>query len=853
MLTRLPTLRRASLSWFLRHPWQLSLALVGIVAGVSVMVAVDIATDSARRAFLMSMDAVHGEATHQVVAGPRGVDQALYVRLRVDEGFRNLAPIVEGYVDRYQEGGEAVLQVLGVDVFAERNFRRWTSPGGGDGNVLGGDDATGREVVQKLLTEPGAVLMSRRTAGRLGLAIGERFELQAAGRTRRATVAGFVGEDGDRGFDNILVTDVATAQEWLRQLGWLTRIDVRVAPGDDRTLERLKGALPEGAQLLDAAGRTRSVREMSEAFMTNLMAMSLLALMVGVFLIYNSVSFAVLQRRRLLGVLRALGVTRRELFGLVMLEAIALGAVGSLLGIAGGIWLGNRLLGLVSRSINDLYFVVNVTDVSVTLPTLTTGFLAGCAATLAAAAVPALEAAASRPGLALTRSSVERKSRRAAPFVAGAGIALAGLAGVVLVFSGRNLLAGLAAVFMLLFGFALVIPLFVRIASDRLSSAAGAFTGIAGRQAMAGVGAALSRTGIAVVALAVAVSATIGVTIMVDSFREAVADWVERSLRADLYVGAGRGPLDAALVGDLLQVDGIAAHSSTRRVWLQAKRALTRLTVLDLPPRARAGMQLLDGDADRVWPAFEQGGAVLVSASYAYRHGAGRGDSVTLPTRRGERAFPVAGVYESYDADLDSVLISRRTYGTFWDDPAIDSLGLYLDGGTTAESVAARVRRVAEGRQALLVRSNRELRERTMQIFNRTFLITDVLYWLALAVAMVGILGAMLALQLERAREYAVLRALGMTRLQLGGLVTAQAAFLGLLSGVASIPLGILMARVLIDVINRRAFGWQMDVLVSPSVLLSAALFASGAALGAGLYPAWRAARRSPALAMREE
>lgn len=849
MLPRLPTLQRASLFWLLRHPWQLALALVGIVAGVSVMVAVDIATDSASRAFMLSMDAVHGEATHQVVAGPRGVDEAVYARLRVQEGFRNLAPVVHGYV----EAGGTTLQVLGVDVFAEREFRRWTVPGGDRDRLSGDGETSGRALVQRLLTEPGAVLLSQRTANRLGFAVGDRFDVLADGRARTAAVAGLVDGEEGAGLDDILVADIATAQEWLGQIGWLSRIDVRIAPGDEAGLQRLRDVLPPGVRVLDAAGRTQSVREMSDAFMTNLMAMSLLALLVGIFLIYNSMSFAVLQRRRLLGVLRALGVTRRETFLLVMFEALALGAAGSLLGIAGGIWLGDRLLGLVSRSINDLYFVVSVTGISVSWPALATGFGAGCGATLLAAAVPALEAAMSPPQLALARSAVERRTLEAAPLVAWAGMALAALAAVLLALSGHDLRAGLTALFMLLLGFALVIPLLVRVVAARAASGAGALGGVAGRQAIAGVAASLSRTGVAVVALAVAVSATIGVTIMVESFRGAVVTWVERSLRADLYVGVGRGTLDPVLAAELAQADGVAAHSTTRRVWLETPRAFTRLTALDLPPEAYPGTRLLEGDPEAVWPAFEVGGAVLVSASYAYRHGVGRGDFVTLPTRGGEHAFPVAATFQSYDADLDSILMSRGTYDDFWDDPAIDSIGLYLEKGTNPEDVIQRLRRLGAGRQSLLIRSNAELRERTLEIFNRTFVITDVLYWLALGVAVVGILGAMLALQLERAREYAILRAVGMTQAALGGLVVTQAAFIGVLSGLAAIPLGLAMAWVLIDVINRRAFGWQMDIVVSLPTLWSAVLLASAAALLAGLYPAWRAARLDPARAMREE
>ena len=197
--------------------------------------------------------------------------------------------------------------------------------------------------------------------------------------------------------------------------------------------------------------------------------------------------------------------------------------------------------------------------------------------------------------------------------------------------------------------------------------------------------------------------------------------------------------------------------------------------------------------------------------------------------------------------------MSRNTYERHWDDTGIDSIGIYLAEGASATQFMERVRTVSEGRQMLFIRSNREIRDLSLQIFDRTFVITDVLYWLAVGVAIIGILGSMLALQLERTRELAILRAIGMTPWQLGGMVTLQTGLIGLLSGLAAIPLGLLMAWMLIDVINRRSFGWQMDMSIAPSFLLTALALSVGAALFAGLYPAYHAARAQPASAMREE
>jgi putative ABC transport system permease protein len=406
---------------------------------------------------------------------------------------------------------------------------------------------------------------------------------------------------------------------------------------------------------------------------------------------------------------------------------------------------------------------------------------------------------------------------------------------------------------MLILGLALCIPVAVRSAAQLGAPLALRLGGIGMRLAVSGVGASLSRTGVAIVALAVAVSATIGVSIMVDSFRLSVGEWIGNTLRSDLYVGVARGTLDPELAEDLLRLPEVADHSVSRRVWLESETGRTRVTAIEMAREGYAGVDLENGNPEQVWQAFERQGAVLVSGSYAYRHAAGRGDHLMLRTPSGDRRFSIAGVYRSYDTDLDAVLMSRETYFAIWDDPSIGSLAIYLRDDAVVDEVIRNMRRISEGRQALLISSNRQLRERSMQIFDRTFVITGVLYWLALSVAAIGILGAMLALQLERARELAVYRALGMTPAELGRMVVLQTGFIGLLSGLAAIPLGLLMAWVLIEVINRRAFGWQLDTTISPATLLEAVVLAVAAATVAGLYPAWRAAQARPALAMREE
>lgn len=340
---------------------------------------------------------------------------------------------------------------------------------------------------------------------------------------------------------------------------------------------------------------------------------------------------------------------------------------------------------------------------------------------------------------------------------------------------------------------------------------------------------------------------------MVDSFRGSVSTWLDNTLQSEIYIGARRAALDRDLIKDLVKEPGVASYSTTRRTWLESAAGRVRLIALQLAPGHYPGSELLDAQAEQVWPAFESEDAVLVSEPYGYRHSVAAGDEIMLMTGSGERAFAVAATYRSYDVNAGSVLISRRSYDRFWEDPAVDSIGLFLDPDVKAAQLLQQLEAISQQRQQIVMRSNHEIRELSLAVFDRTFIITDVLYWLATGVALIGILGAMLALQMERARVLAVLRALGMTPVQLGAMITTQTATIGLLSGLFAVPLGLVMAWVLINVINRRAFGWQMDILVSWQALLAAVLFSVVAALLAGVYPAYRAARSRPALAMREE
>jgi putative ABC transport system permease protein len=358
----------------------------------------------------------------------------------------------------------------------------------------------------------------------------------------------------------------------------------------------------------------------------------------------------------------------------------------------------------------------------------------------------------------------------------------------------------------------------------------------------------------------VAVAATIGVGLMIDSFRGTVEDWLTQSLQADVYVQPpslvfrrSTATLDSTVVARLRDLDNIDGAYTVRRVSVQAGVGPTELVAIEPGPETPEVYRFKVGDPETIWPRFRNRASVFVSEPYAYRHDLAVGDSVRLQTDRGVHPFPIAGIYYDYGSDRGVVMMSRATYTRFYDDRGVSGMAFYAAEGTSVDALIADMRAATSGLQDVIIRSNRALSETSLKVFDRTFTITNVLRILAIVVAFIGVLSALMALELERRREMGVLRATGMTPGQLGGFVTLQTGLMGAIAGVLSLPLGYALAYVLVFVINKRSFGWTLQLTVSADILLQALALAVGAALLAGLYPAWSMAQARPATALRDD
>ena len=857
------TLWLSSARYIISRPWQTALSVLGITLGVAIVVAIDLGNQSAKHAFSLSSDAVSGKATHRIVGGPGGLPEDVYRELRVELGVRASAPVVEGYAylpEGTHDGG--ALRILGIDPLADSQFRPYTrsSP------QVGRANAPVRNVAFLLVT-PNSALVSVETAKELGLQAGDSVNLRISDQPHMVKIAGLIAPRNSLSSEtlkNLVITDISTAQELIGYEGRLSHIDLIVSSDEngDESLARIRRVLPAEATLVSSTTRSETIDELTSSFDDNLFVISLLGLIVGAFLIYNAMAFSVVQRRPVIGALRALGVTRQQIFALVLSEALVIGLVSSVMGVLLGIVIGRGILNIITQTITDLFFVVSVQELSIPVWSLVKGALLGLFATLAAAFVPALEATGVSARETLSRSHLEERFRGAVPLASAAGIALAAIGVALILIPAKSLILAFTGIGALVLGYAMLTPACVILFSKALTPPMRAIFGAMGAMAARGIAASISRTAVAIAALAVAISITISIDTMVQSFRGTVVQWLDNSLGSDLYISptsfnsrGGATGLSPQFVERIRAVDAVASVRTVRNARVNSPSGEVELLAFDTSYDGFVRYNSFkEGSPALIWDDLQSGDAVAVSEPYAYHNDKSIGSTIRLHTFEGEREFRIAGIYYDYRNSANGkVMMSSSAYNRYWNDVNVTGIGVTAADGVAVSDLKTAISRAIGNAAEVEIRSNAELKAAALEVFERSFAITSVVHALSIAVAFVGVLSALMAMQMERSTEFGTLRAIGFTPKQVWLMFTTQTGMMGIAAGLLAVPLGLIQGAVLIFVVNRRSFGWSMDMEIYPMMLAQAVVIAAAAALLASVYPAFRMSRSSPAEVLHEE
>jgi putative ABC transport system permease protein len=833
--------------------------LVAVALGVAIGLAIDLANATAVASFASSVNIVSNKVNLQVLGVGGGFDERAILRVQRVPGIDSASPAIEdeltvGAIPGRPFSGE-ILRVLGVDMLRPLP----AAPA----STAAAPTGLGRENVDAwTLVNGHGALLGADTARRLGWSVGKTVHAVAGDRDVTLQVAGTIPA-GTVGIDSsVVLVDIATAQELFGKTGSLDRIDLVVTPSRLAQVERAVAAvIPPGARVIRPKTRTAEIARMLQSFRLNLAALAYVALLVGMYLIYNTVAISVVQRRPEIGTVRALGATRGAVFRTFVAEGALIGVLGSLGGLAAGAALASLSVAAVSSTVDILYVASHADRVAYDPLLFVKAFVLGVLASVVAAALPALDAASTLPAITLRARGFERRRPRFAVRAALAGGALLALAVPctrVPAIDGVPLF-GYVAGLLIIFGGSLCAPLAV-------AGLARAGTTLAARRPALGLAAANFagaplRTSVAVAAVMIAIGMTIAVAVLVASFRITIIAWADETLRADLFVrpvGLADASDDArfspGVAARIAGMPGVAQVETLREVTLPYHGRLTSLGATDLASIAEHRPLRLLGGADAAALARSLPGStrVLISEPFATKFGAGPGDRIVLPTPSGPTAFTVAAVYNDYSSDAGVVLLDTRTYRRLFHDDSVNSIAVYARPGTDLGSLRTTILRTLAPLR-VDVATNRELRDLVVHVFDRTFAITYALDVIAIVIAVMGVVSTLFALVLERRTEFGLLRYVGVT---IGGvrcIVLTEAAGIGMLGGLLGAGVGMLLALDLIFVINRQAFGWLIELHVPGSFLFETIVLVTVAAVLAGVYPAAVAARIRTADAVRSE
>jgi putative ABC transport system permease protein len=665
--------------------------------------------------------------------------------------------------------------------------------------------------------------------------------------------------------EGVVLMDIAAAQRVLNRFGRVDRILIKlpVSANVEEWQKRLSAIMPPGIEVRPQGTGTQQNRRMLEAFRWNLRLLSYIALVVGAFLIYNTISVSVVRRRPEIGIVRAIGASRNEILIAFLGEAACLGLAGAIVGAFLGRILATGAVKLMAVTVESLYVSSRPGAIELTWSSVALALFVGVGVAVASALSPAREAMLVSPTEAMApgRREYLAGTQKGRDLVIAVMLGLCGvLASQMPAVAGKPLFGYLATI-LLVVSAAYAMPALVNSISQLNAKALGKILGVEALLATRSLAASLLRTSVLVGALATAVAMMVSVGIMVGSFRQTVVNWMSAQLPADLYIrpagdpAADRHPtISLALADEISKLPGVAALGRLRAYEIDYDGMPVTLASVDL----RVLRAYRNSDFFSARPAVEVLGEirgkndVIVSEPFTYKHRVKTGDTIRLALGEQQATFKITDVYYDYASERGYILMDREVLLKYLPDPTPTNLAVFVSPEAKADDVRREIQRAAAGHRVLIF-SNRELRLEAVRIFDRTFAITYALEAIAVIVAVMGIAGALIALVIDRRRELGLLRFLGAASSQIRKMILVEAGLLGLLANLAGFVLGCFLSLILVFVIDKQSFGWTIRFHWPIAVLLSGLTVVYSATILSGLYPARIAVRLNPLEAIHEE
>lgn len=840
-------LRLMSWPYVRKHLLRTLLTVAGIVLGVAVFVGMHTANQSVLYAFYRTVDRIAGATQLQITAGEPGFPEEILERVQAHPDVRVAVPVIEAVVQPRWEGAGSLL-ILGVDMTGDRSLREYDFEKG-DEDIL--------EDPLLFLAKADSLLITRTFADKHNLKLHARIPLDTMEGRKEFTIRGIMKSGGlTSAFGgNLAIMDIYAAQKVFGRGRKFDRIDVAVRQGlrPEDVAPRLQALLGPGYAVESPGARGQQFENLSQVYAMTANITSLFALFIGMFIIFNTFSIAVTQRRTEIGILRALGATGAQIRTLFLAESAVLGLAGSVAGILLGMLIARVFAGSVGGMLGELYGVAQRAEELSADPRLLLAALgAGVATSLVAAWLPARNAARIDPVQALQKgkyqvlSEGENRLRRIAALgaVIVSGICLAaGEASRPLFYAGY-LLAVLAAI--------LITPALARLAALALRPLLRAIRPVEGTLAADSLLQAPRRTSGAVAALMLSLALVISLGGLAKASYSSIQQWIDVALNPDFFVTASEKVtrrdflLPSEMYAGLERIPGVAEVQAVRSGRILLDNRPVMLVAVDIRKiRNRSMLPPVAGRQPEMYEVAARGEGVILSDNLAILRGYRLGQMLEIPAPRGILKLPVCGIVIDYSDQQGSILIDHSLYREWWQDDRYNIFRVYVAPGANPGAVRDRILAAFGNGRRLFVLTNDELRAYILKLTDQWFGITYVQIAVAVLVAILGIVNTLTVSITDRRRELGVLQAVGGLRSQIRSTIWMEALAIGAIGLLLGLALGAVQLYYSLEIARRDLAGVRLDYRYPSAIALALLPSILGAAFIAALGPAESAVRGS--------
>jgi len=685
-----------------------------------------------------------------------------------------------------------------------------------------------------------AIFLSPAAMEWLQIEQGDSLQLHAGLQIITLRVAG--GLVRARAGQRIAVMDIGAAQWRFQQLGLLSRVELKLKDGVNHAAfkAKLAGELGESYWIAEVTDQETRVANMSRAYRVNLNMLALVALFTGAFLVFSTQALSVIRRRQQFALLRVLGFTRQQLLRQIITEGGILGVIGSALGLGFGYAVAAMAMQFLGGDLGSSFFPGIKPSIYFDPLTALIFFLVGLSVTMLGSIAPALEAVRAKPALALKSGSDDvAMAKLSSPWFALICLLVA------LVFTQLPPIFelpvfGYLAIVLLLIGGIALMPRFaawifsVLLAKLHFCRMGAVFTLVLARLANAPNQAAIALGGILA-----SFSLMVAMAIMVTSFRVSVDGWLERVLPADLYVRAAaigdQGGFQSdvqKVMSELPDFDRVDFFR-TQQLTLDAHRP--EITLIARPIDRSDPRNTLPMTDDLIAPGLlsENVMPIWVSEAMVDLYGYRVGEKVTLPVGAISNEFLVAGVWRDYGRQFGAVQMQLSDYQGVTGDLSVNTVALWLRTGIILNEAIANLRQLPFGATMEISRSS-DMRALSLEIFDRSFAVTYLLELVAVVIGLLGVAASFSAQTLARAKEFGMLRHIGVMRRQIFTMLATEGGLLTTLGIGLGFVLGWGISLILVFIVNPQSFHWTMQLhlpwgwltMIAVIMLASAALTA---------------------------